>query len=83
MNSRERILKTLNHQEPDQVPFDLAGSTWTGIANGAYQNLLKYLQLPAEEPQWADVIQQIVIPSQTVLDKLQVDTRRLPARSRS
>ena len=77
MNSRERILKTLDHKEPDQVPYDLAGSTWTGITNGAYQNLLKNLNLPAEEPVWADVIQQIVVPSQSVLDLLKVDTRGL------
>ena len=77
MNSRERILRTLDHKEPDQIPFDLAGSTWTGIANGAYQNLLKYLDLPAEKPVWADVVQQIVVPSQSVLDLLQVDTRGL------
>lgn len=77
MNSRERILKTLNHEEPDRVPFDLAGSTWTGITNGAYQKLLQHLHLPAEEPVWADVIQQIVVPSPLVLDLLRVDTRGL------
>jgi len=77
MNSRERLLKTLNHLEPDRVPFDLAGSTWTGISNGAYQNLLEYLGLPAEEPQWEDVIQQIVVPSKSVLDILHVDTHGL------
>ena len=77
MNSRERILTALNHQEPDQVPFDLAGSTWTGITHGAYQKLLEYLHLPAEEPVWADVIQQIIVPSNAVLDRLEVDTRGL------
>jgi uroporphyrinogen decarboxylase len=75
MTSRERILKTLNFEEPDRVPFDLAGSTWTGISNTAYQNLLEQLNLEAEEPDWSDVIQQIVIPSETVLEKLEVDTR--------
>ena len=35
MNSRERILKALNHEEPDRIPFDLAGTTWTGITNVA------------------------------------------------
>jgi uroporphyrinogen decarboxylase len=77
MNSRERILKTLDHEEPDRVPFDLAGSTWTGITNGAYQNLLEYMHLSIEKPVWADVIQQIVVPSQYVLDTLHVDTRGL------
>lgn len=77
MNSRERILLTLDHKEPDRVPYDLAGSTWTGITNVAYQKLLSHLNLPAEDPVWADVIQQIVIPSPLVLDLLKVDTRGL------
>ena len=75
MNSRERILKALNHQEPDRVPFDLAGSTWTGITFTAYQNLRKHLGLEEKDAEWSDVIQQIVIPSKGILDKLQVDTR--------
>ncbi len=31
MNSRERVTRTLNHQEPDRVPFDLGGSSVTGM----------------------------------------------------
>jgi len=75
MNSRERILKAINHEEPDRIPFDLAGTTWTGITNTAYQNLRKYLKKDELEPKWSDVIQQIVIPSEDILDKLKVDTR--------
>jgi len=75
MNSRERILTTLNHAEPDRVPFDLAGSTWTGITNAAYQNLRKYLGKAESSPEWSDVIQQIVVPSEEILNKLKVDTR--------
>jgi len=29
MTSKERILKTLSHQEPDHVPFDLGGTIVT------------------------------------------------------
>jgi uroporphyrinogen decarboxylase len=67
MNSRERISKTLNHEEPDRIPFDLAGSVWTGISNIAYQNLKKYLGIKESEPVWSDVIQQIVIPGNDLL----------------
>lgn len=31
MNSRERVVRTLNHQEPDRVPLDLGGSAVTGM----------------------------------------------------
>ena len=75
MNSRERIFKTLNHEEPDKVPFDLAGSTWTGITNVAYQNLRKFKGLGKDNPVWSDVIQQIVIPSEEILNEFDVDTR--------
>ena len=66
MNSRERILKSINHEEPDRIPFDLAGSTWTGITNTADQNLRKHLGLNSAESDWSDVIQQIVIPSEEI-----------------
>jgi uroporphyrinogen decarboxylase len=77
MNSRERILTSLNHAEPDKVPFDLAGSTWTGITNGAYQKLRHFTGMDAEEPVWSDVVQQIVIPHEDMLEFLGVDTRGL------
>ena len=77
MTSRERILAAISHQEPDHVPFDLAGTTWTGITNGAYKNLCLYLDKSSEEPHWSDVVQQIVIPSEDILETLEVDTRGL------
>jgi uroporphyrinogen decarboxylase len=77
MNSRERIIAALNHQEPDRVPFDLAGTTWTGITNGAYQKLRAFLGKDPEQPYWSDVIQQIVIPSEEILEALGIDTRGL------
>jgi len=75
MNSRERILKALNFEEADRVPYDLASTTWTGITNTAYQNLLKYKGMAAENPNWSDVIQQIVVPSEKVLEELGADVR--------
>jgi len=75
MNSRERVLKSLNHEEADRIPYDLAGSTWTGITDQAYRNLRKYLGLSPSTPEWADVIQQIVMPDEEFLEKFQVDTR--------
>ncbi len=75
MNSRERIIKALNHQESDRVPFDLAGTTWTGITKTAYLNLLKQLGYEENEPEWSDVIQQIIIPSEKVLTDLGADVR--------
>jgi len=75
MNSRERTLAALNFQEPDRIPFDLAGTTWTGITNTAYQNLCDFLGMANSSPDWSDVIQQIVIPSEEMMARLKVDTR--------
>lgn len=75
MSSRERILKTLNHEEPDRVPLDLAATTWTGITHTACQHLRDYMGLPPSAPEWSDVIQQIVIPEEKILDDLEVDIR--------
>lgn len=42
MNSRERLMVSLNHSEPDKVPIDL-GDNITGIHITAYHKLLDYL----------------------------------------
>jgi len=52
MISRERVLKALNHEEPDRVPVDLAGSlTNAGIAQKAHSELkfLSYGRVILEE----------------------------------
>ena len=48
MNSRERVLKTLQHQEPDRVPIDLGGMRSTGITAIAYNRLLRYLGIEGD-----------------------------------
>jgi uroporphyrinogen decarboxylase len=39
MNSRQRAKMTLNHQEPDKIPFDLGGTVLTSINIHAYRKL--------------------------------------------
>ena len=43
MNSRERVLAALNHQQPDRPPRDLGSTTATGIHPTAYQALKRAL----------------------------------------
>jgi len=45
MNSRERVIKTLNHKEPDRVPLALGGSAYN-LHDDVYFDLLEYLDLP-------------------------------------
>jgi len=75
VNSRERIDKALNFEEADRIPYDLAATTWTGISHRAYQNFLTFKEEKSEAPDWADVIQQIVIPSEKILEEVGADVR--------
>jgi len=43
---RERVLYSLNHREPDRVPFDINGTGCSGIHYEAYSKLRDYLGLP-------------------------------------
>jgi uroporphyrinogen decarboxylase len=45
MLPRERVLAALNHQEPDRVPIDFAGTGVTTICYQAYDDLRVYLGL--------------------------------------
>lgn len=77
MNSRERVLSTLNHQEPDRVPLDLGSVQVTGIHVAAYRSLRAALGLPPVEPELCDAIQQLALPDDDVIHRLGVDVRGL------
>lgn len=73
--SYDRIKTTLEHREPDRIPFDLGGSVLTGINKVAYQNLRAYLGLPERPVEIYDPVQQLARVHQDVLDRLAVDVR--------
>jgi len=81
MNSFERMRMAINHKEPDHVPYDLAGTTVTGICKQAFLNAMKERGLSTDYDQaLCDPIQQIVTPAEETLLKLKVDTRRIGTR---
>ena len=43
MNSRERVLAAVNHQQPDRVPVDFGGTRQSGIAASSYHQLKAHL----------------------------------------
>ncbi|KLU61892.1 methylcobalamin:coenzyme M methyltransferase [Peptococcaceae bacterium CEB3] len=45
MDSRERVLKALNHERPDRVPVDLGATSVTGISASALTRLRRALDL--------------------------------------
>jgi uroporphyrinogen decarboxylase len=77
MNSRERLLTTLNHRQPDRVPFDLGSTQVTGIHTVAYRALRDRLGLPLVTPALCDDVQGLALPDDDLLDRLGVDVRGL------
>ena len=74
MTSRERILTSLDHREPDRIPIDLAGHRSSGIAAMAYVRLREFLSLPRRPLRVYDPVQQLAIIDEDVLDRFGVDT---------
>jgi uroporphyrinogen decarboxylase len=73
MTSRERVLTTLAHKEPDRVPIDFGGMRSTGIMAIAYNHLKAHLGITGGETRVYDTMQQLALPEQPVLDRLHVD----------
>jgi uroporphyrinogen decarboxylase len=73
MNSRERILSSINHVQPDQVPVDLGSTPSSGISAMAYTHLKSHLGLTGHQTLVYDVIQQLAEPEDEILDLFGVD----------
>lgn len=72
MTSRERVLSTINHREPDRVPIDLGSTPSSGISAVAYSNLVNHLQLDIN-PKIYDVVQQVAQPDDVMIEKFGID----------
>jgi len=73
MTSRERVLKTLRHEEPDKVPIDLGAMRSTGIMAIAYNKLKSYLKMKGGITRVYDIGQQLAEPELEILRRFQVD----------
>src|SRR4030042_3170560 len=78
MTSRERVLAAMNFQIPDRIPIDFGGFQ-TGIHKKAYIELLRYLGRE-EEIIMLDHVQQLVKPSEEILELFHVDFRYVTAK---
>jgi len=77
MTSRERVLTSLNHREPDRIPIDLSGHRSSGIAAIAYAKLRDHLGLSKKPIRVYDPVQQLAIVDEDVLQRFGVDTIEL------
>jgi uroporphyrinogen decarboxylase len=70
MTSRERIIATLSHIEPDRVAIDLGATNATGISAVVYNKLKDLLGIREGEIRVTDIIQQLAEVEAPVLDAL-------------
>ena len=77
MNSRDRVLQSLQFEEPDRVPVDFGGHRSSGIMAIAYRRLREYLGLPERLPRVYDIPQQLAVIDDDVLERFGVDTIEL------
>ena len=75
MTPRERVMATLNHQEPDRVPIDLGQAVGDGITIIAYRNLLRHLGMSERTIQVKDRRGQTAKVDEEVLRRFRVDFR--------
>ena len=60
MNSRERILCSIERREPDKIPVDLGSTSVTGISGIAYNKVKKKFGLNYSTKIY-DVVQQLAL----------------------
>jgi len=78
LSSRERVLATVNHQEPDRVPIDLGGSPATSMEPGLYTRLRERLGITGESVKVYDVWQLLAWVERTVAETLGTDVLAIP-----
>lgn len=74
-NSLERIRLSLEHKEPDRIPFDMGSSLDTGISAIAYKNLRDYLNFQKKEIRIYDQVQQLAFIDQDIFEYLKIDLK--------
>lgn len=74
MNSRQRVIKALNHEEPDMVPIDMGSTENTTLTRIAYINLRKHLGMPEDpKPFVVNRMMDAVYPADDMLRHYLVD----------
>ncbi|MGA2766284.1 MAG: uroporphyrinogen decarboxylase family protein [Spirochaetia bacterium] len=74
MNSRQRVIKALNHEEPDMVPIDMGSTENTTLTRIAYINLRKHLGMAEDlQPFVINRMMDAVYPADDMLRHYLVD----------
>lgn len=78
MNSRERVLAALRHEEPDRVPIDIGSTCVTNINLIAYGNLKRHLGLTDGKARIFHTWVQVPEIEAAIAHRLHADTVTLP-----
>jgi len=78
LKRRERILKALEHKEPDRVPVDLGGMWCTGIMGIAYNQLKNYWGIKEGKTKIYDLGQQLAMVEPVILEHINADVMPVP-----
>jgi len=73
MTSRQRVIETINHREPDRMPIDVGMHTSTGISAFAYWHLREYLGLPTQSVELVDGVQVLARVEEDILKRFRSD----------
>lgn len=73
MNSRERVILSLKHREPDRIPIDFGGTDSTGITAIAYNNLKKFLGIKDDVTRIQNISLQLAEPEEEILEMFTSD----------
>ncbi len=76
LTPRERVLSTINHQEPDRVPIIVGTSNTTSMKTRPYRALKKLLGIESEDRyiyDWPEL--GTILPDEAILQRLRSDAR--------
>ena len=81
MTHRERVLKTINHEEPDRIPIDFGACCWSiidapNMPEHCYFRLCDYLGIKDPEPPIrGPLMNEVDNIDERVLERFDIDTR--------
>ena len=79
MNSRERLLASLNHREPDRIPIDLGGTPTSTISVGALENLKSHLGIHSETKMMSPVFM-TAFPGDDLIKRFCIDVKMVTSK---
>jgi len=71
--SRQRVLTSISHKQPEKLPIDLGGCPATSIAAITYDKVVKKLGISEGPPHLYDFMQQLAFPGEKIRQLFKID----------